>query len=1019
MLNRRCAWICLLAVMAGGRIGIAIGADSGSPDVRKVNFHIAQQLVGDALTELGEQSGLAIAISGELARDIVTPPLEGLFTPSEALDRILATTGLRAEFLDGKTVTVLPVRRTAVHVAEPLLGSSATTQPSQGIPYAAVPARESPGDSLDYFANQGSPVSEKSRVEEVVVTGTHISGLSPEDAGARLIVVGRDGIENSGYATLQDVLNTIPQNWPGSTSDDATAQNQNHGAAINLRGLGPDSTLILVDGRRQASGGLGAAYTDISSIPTSAIQRIEILPDGASSIYGSDAVGGVVNVILRKDLRGAETDLRGASFTVGPNEARLSQLLGTQWNTGNVLLGYQFYDRQPLLKIDRSYTSTADFRSFGGTDFRDANSNPGNILCPAGLSTCTPGVPAYGIPANQTGAGLKVVSLLPGITNYRAVNPNEDLLPDQVMHTVFANVSQSIGDRIELSAEGRWAKRNAENRGAGDFRNVVVPLANPFYVNPFPGKSTVTVDYNFIDDLGPVTDTSTTETYFGTVGINLLLSKSWHLTADLSYARESVNYSITNRVNDTALASAISDTNPATAFNVFGAGSNTNPATVNAIRFTGYARPSSRIWEGTIVADGGVIALPAGDIKLAVGVDRRKEDISSAGMLNPGVVSTATLGRSVNAAFGELSIPLIDSSAGIPGLTQLMFSAAGRYEDYSDFGSTTNPRVGIHWDPISSLKVSGTWGTSFKAPRLVDELDSPSASVTNSAFIVPGVRDPQSATGFSNVLFRFGGNPDLRPQKADTWTSGIEFSPPQTGDIDLAVDYFNIKYRNRIAAGGAGLSTLLQPQVWAQLIQRSPSTSEVSDICSRPNSFCFGLTPAAIVDLRLNNIASVDTDGIDASLKHSVRTSYGVISADVSATYTLSFNQQVSGSAPATEFVGTVLNPPKLRLRGGFTWSLGVAQAATYVNYLGRSTDTLDLPNRTIPSWTTMDVQFTVTASKNLSVLRGVRFSFGATNIFNKMPPFVNLQGSGYDSANTNLYGRVISIEISKRWGEL
>lgn len=241
------------------------------------------------------------------------------------------------------------------------------------------------------------PEPENSDADTIVVTGTHIRGALA--AGANVDIYDSKDIERSGYATVQEFISALPQNFQGGGGSEdfseggLTGSNVLGGSSVNLRGLGSDSTLVLINGRRPPTSGLRSDFVDISTIPQTAIARIEILPDGASALYGSDAVGGVVNFILRKDFDGAETRLRYGLATDGNvDEVRVAQALGRSWEGGHFLVGYEFYRREHLKYTDRSFTSTFDLRPIGGLDRRYITSNPGNIL---DLFTL---MPVYAIP---------------------------------------------------------------------------------------------------------------------------------------------------------------------------------------------------------------------------------------------------------------------------------------------------------------------------------------------------------------------------------------------------------------------------------------------------------------------------------------------------------------------------------------------------------------------------------------------------------------------------------------------
>ncbi|MGH7879736.1 MAG: TonB-dependent receptor plug domain-containing protein, partial [Candidatus Binataceae bacterium] len=215
-------------------------------------------------------------------------------------------------------------------------------------------------------------------MQEVVVTGSHIRGT--ESAGSKLIVISREQIDASGYGRVEDVMATVTQNF--NRANAAVAEpgffNLNHGAEVQLRGLGVGTTLTLVNGQRQGASGYQGTFTDISTIPVSAIERIEILPEGTAALYGSDAIGGVVNIVLRRNFEGIEARVRGSATDSDATERSAAVLLGHAGSRGNVLAGFQFNDSDALRCSARAYcAANADFRRLGGTDLRGFASDPG------------------------------------------------------------------------------------------------------------------------------------------------------------------------------------------------------------------------------------------------------------------------------------------------------------------------------------------------------------------------------------------------------------------------------------------------------------------------------------------------------------------------------------------------------------------------------------------------------------------------------------------------------------------
>jgi outer membrane receptor protein involved in Fe transport len=273
-------------------------------------------------------------------------------------------------------------------------------------------------------------------LEEIVVTGSRIRGA--EAAGSKLIVIGRDQIDASGYGRVEDVLATVTQNFNRANAAVSEPEhgsfNLNHGSEVQLRGLGVGTTLTLVNGQRQGASGYQGTFVDVSSIPVSAIERIEILPEGTAALYGSDAIGGVVNIVLRRNFEGIEARSRGSATDSGATERSAALLVGHAGSRGNVLAGFQFNDSDALRCGARAYCAAdADFRRFGGTDLRGFAGNPGTIVIAA---VCTKPLP-NGADCNQP-----VDVILDGrwrnLASMRTLGA--DAVLDYLLHTAWGTV---------------------------------------------------------------------------------------------------------------------------------------------------------------------------------------------------------------------------------------------------------------------------------------------------------------------------------------------------------------------------------------------------------------------------------------------------------------------------------------------------------------------------------------------------------------------------------------------------
>lgn len=352
----------LLRILAGASVTAMCLAQS-SQLLRESQFKIAAQHLASAIIEFSDQAGIQIISSGNDVANVMTPGVNGRYRIVDALGALLQGTGLGYSVLNDHTVSIRPQGNSTTSSVQ----SSHRDMPRTSD--AAQPAQvdHSKASSDVFVEKQREQASEEkpAQLEQVVVTGTNIRGAAP--VGSQLITIDRDQIVESGYSTIDQVIQSLPQVFRGGAesatpdgfnfgSGTLAGLNGGYGAGINLRGLGATSTLTLLNGRRLVSSS-GGTLVDISSIPVSAIDRVEILTDGASAIYGADAVAGVVNIILKNDYDGIETRARyGATTEGGRDEFRLGQSVGESWSGGHALLSVDYLHQQPLTSDERSFT---------------------------------------------------------------------------------------------------------------------------------------------------------------------------------------------------------------------------------------------------------------------------------------------------------------------------------------------------------------------------------------------------------------------------------------------------------------------------------------------------------------------------------------------------------------------------------------------------------------------------------------------------------------------------------------
>jgi iron complex outermembrane recepter protein len=994
----------ILSAVIGAALALsAIEADAqATPGERQVSLTIETDTLASALDKWAQQSGFQIFVQDwEATKKLPARSLNGTFTAQDALEQLLSGTSLTYTWISDKAVSIR--KKTQQTVPTALQRTSLEGQ--QGIPVAKFSGDDVGSGAVSHAAavtGSGNEYQQQvEEVEEVIVTGSHIRG---GDAISPVFSVSAVEIAETGFSSIQDWVDTLPQNFSSIPNEESGGGgNFNRGTTVNLRGLGAGTTLVLVNGRRQPAAGTEGDFVDISSLPTSAVDRVEVLTDGASAVYGSDAIGGVVNVVLRKDFSGLETGLRYAAAD-GIDEQVASQLIGTNWDGGHLLFAYQYYHRTALDFKDRPFAASSDKRPMGGDDFRSSNSNPGNIFDPL------TGAPAFAIPAGQDGRNLAPEDLLPGVVNLQSPQANAELLPERDMHSAFLTVSHQLSDSLDLFLESRYSERRYSQRLPTTDFPWVVPASNAFFVDPFGGSPFLIVGYDFSEDVG-TNSSGITRTATGTIGATKDW-RTWKSTLSASWGEERLDYQAAS-LDFAALDAALADSDPATAFNPFGDGSNTNPATLDQISVLQLEKSRSETKTVGIVADGPLFALPhGGEAKLAIGVDHRQEDFRR------GTEDVLSTGRDITATYAELVLPFI-SNDGPGGLRALSLSAAGRYERYSDFGSTFNPKIGLRVVPWDALEMHATWGTSFRAPRLLD-LDDRSRSTGNVVFPTP-IPDPTNPLGFSSSLLRFGGNSSLKEETADTWTAGMTLRLADRSSISL--NYFDITYDDRIVQPGPlnTFGVLGQEDVWADIIHRNPTQAEVESACNDPNflgdpAACVAAPPDVIVDFRKLNISKTEVNGIDIAFDHRLVTTFGEIGVSLGGTYTLHHKSAVTDDSSFVEFLDTTGNPVSERFRLTTSWSHLGYDVSLSVNYTGSYDDTTQVPKRTVDAWTTIDSRISYRTPASAGWLSDVDVALTVSNLLDEDPPFVN-SAIGYDAFNASALGRFIGLQVTKAWG--
>lgn len=750
-----------LSLMSGVAAVVCLAAVSSTACAQASrDFNIPAGPMRNALTAFATQSDQQIFFTSDMVEGLRSPGVTGRMEPGAALDRLLTDTDL------------------------------SWTQSRPGV----------------FALQRGDGSREAATVlDEVVVTGTLLRGSA--DLASPVIRVDRDDLDRRGYATVAESISALPQNYGTSTPlsqaamSDVSTSNNVFSTGVNLRGLGAASTLVLVNGRRLAGTGARAEFADLSALPSAAVERVDVLLDGASSLYGSDAVAGVVNVIMRRSVDGGESRLRLAAAQGGGEDVQVSHLAGASWSTGAGYLSYEYQTANGLGSADRPYTADGDLTSFGGTDHRSFYSAPGNIVAfDAAQSNY---VVQFGIRPDASGSARSAADFAAGAANALSPMRGVDVLPSVERHSLYGRVHQALGDRLELTADVRYSHRANEIASTATTSIFNVTSANPWFVSP-NGSASHLIAYSFLEDIGPARSYARSESFGATLGGRFDVSSVWSVEGYLAEAWEASRYGFSNRVNNTFLAEALGNVpdNPGTAFrtsvdgffNPFGSGAANSPAVLEFIA-GGYGRVHNRSLTRSAngLVQGEIFDLAGGAVKVAFGAQLREEVFKNRGEtflagITPRLLPSPRRERSVGALFGEARLPLIGEANARPGVRYLDLSVSARWEEYDDFGTTTNPKLGVVWSPMESLAVRASWGTSFRAGALQQIFEQPAVS---PAFLT------HSDGSTTLTLLLIGGNPDLRPETSETWTAGFDYNPDTR--FGLSLNFFETNFEDRIA----------------------------------------------------------------------------------------------------------------------------------------------------------------------------------------------------------------------------
>ncbi|MDE2184699.1 MAG: TonB-dependent receptor, partial [Alphaproteobacteria bacterium] len=760
-----------------------------------------------------------------------------------------------------------------------------------------------------------------------------------------------------------------------------------------------------LNGRRvETSGAQGFSdFFDLNNIPLAAVDRIEVLANGSSAIYGSDAIAGVVNVILRKDFDGVQASVTygGAS---GIDEADANLAWGKEWDKGSVSIIGSYQTRGELTASERSITSSLDFTRFGGPNNNFPECSPGNVYSIDGI---TP-LPGLGIatfaavPAGFHGTpSIQEFSATAGIQNECNLLASESLIPATRRFGVFAQANYEITPSIELFAELMYSHVQQYNEanyqglfGEPFFQFFTVSASNPY--NPFGTAVGVSDLFTSLPREGTISGTNFVRPLVGARG-SFLDSWHWELSAWESADFDKQTNPLLNADN-AAIQNALNSSNPATALNPFVAGpSDAQQQQLISSFFTdGHSTYLGREQSINGFVRGPLFSLPSGPVEVVLGGEYDRgtlmQDNIDLYYLPPN--SRATYHRDSYALFGEARIPLIANHSDPDAGDVLAVTIAGRHDHFDDFGSADTPQVGAEWRPWDELLVRATYSDAFKAPTLF-QLHTPQSASTGI-----GVVDPTTGQSVSVTVIG-GGNPNLRAETGRSYTYGFVYSSKLIPNLRLSITHWNVDENDSIQN--------LSPQfiVNNESLFRGDVIRNSAGMITQVND-------------TFVNFGQIDVAGLDYELSYLYQSEVGDWSPSVDFTQTYQYSAAlVPGSAP-TQRAGKASDDgawaPRWKGTVGLGWKLGPFSANLDGRYVGSYQDYDS--TRIIGNFWFFDGSLRYAIGKVLSPdnqnTSGVYVQIGGVNLFNELPQFSNYQSDfvGYDPTQADIRGRFLYVQI-------
>jgi iron complex outermembrane receptor protein len=953
----------------------------------RYSFDLADQALSESLIQFSHQSGLAIVFSERGMRDLQAPRIVGRMSPEDVLNTLLADTELTWRLIDNRIIAIYD------------RSCNATDSCPEDEQLLIMNPLYVPG------------------IEEIYVYGNRVTGSrikrSTLEGSAPVDLISAPDIELTGAQTLGEILRFVP-----AVSGNATSTLVSNGgdgtATVTLRGLPASSTLVLINGRRSVNDGLAGESVDLNTISPAAVERIEILKDGASAIYGSDAIAGVVNIILKEDFYGllAEQYVGNAQHDGGRTLTTTLQY-GTGFQHGSLFMSATHFDQSEISARDRDISKDADGRNRGGADLRSSATPDARVTLPGGETV---------IRDSATG-------------QYRPVNDDDlfnfpdfttSLVPSE-RDSFYLSTSYDFSELITGKLEGGYTETNSRARLAPTpvftaFEQEPITIAADNIYNPFDVE--ITDLRRRIVELPPRLQQNKSDVTRVTLAVEGL-HWDWSWEASHSWSKSNANETLTAVINADNLRQGVGPTDQCQGLdidgcvpiNLFGRPGSIDEEQLEYLRVPGKVRGESKLASYSFTATRALTELPHGNLDFAFGAEYRDEStekkpdalIADLGTIG-GTNFEATSGdREVTEVYFESIAPLWRK-----GSRGLDLEFALRYSHYSDFGETTNPKLGLRAQVLPELLLRSTLSQGFRAPTLNELYQgatedqafiSDPCTIEENVGVLPGCGQ-QADSSRTQFLTVTGGNPKLDEESADSWGLGLVWTPDYVPGFTLSMDYYNIDTDNVVDSSAQFV------------VNQNAAFGRFEDRVSRDDMG--NLTQVTATNL---NVGERTVQGVDLSVTYRLPSRvWGQWSTALDLAYINEYSIQLDRESSTVNLAGEFIDPASEGLGGipewkgtlGLQWARQRWRGSYDIHFVSEMRESV--PNSTrrrdIDDWTVHDIQ----VSYVFNVARGLRLSLGVDNALDEDPPFASSAfNDNYDGRTHDLRGRFWYAKLSQR----